>query len=540
MRSRLLALGLTTSLALIGLAPVAASAAPDETGPADGAAVTARAAARAGAVLTEAKQLFVDEASPADPTPEAAPEDRDATLVLRDLARRRDDLPTAAQRRTAARLLARPTNGTDIQGVDEPKYAAGAPVGDACDSHLCVHWVEQDTDGHDDSVSDDGDVQTVPAQVTRTLRTMQAVYAKEVGAMGYKAPLSDAAARTNGGDGRVDVYLADIGEQSLYGYCANDEARMTTRRVFAYCVLDNDYSPDEFGTDNTPIQNLQVTAAHEFFHAIQFAYDWNEDRWFMEGTAAWMEDEVYDSVNDNRQYFSQSQLRFPGTSLDFTDGDYQPYGAWVFWRFLSEWSGPGRSDDPTVIRRTWTLAQGARYSTAALAATLRERGSSFTAAYGVFGSWIRAPRTYFSEGTAYPAAPLSATRTLTAGSPGTGTLFRRTNHMAHTYVRFVPGASLRTGRLRVSANLPDLARGSVARVLIHRTDGRVVARAIRLARNGNGSRVVDFRRSAVRYVDLDLGNASTRFVCGSFSLLTCGGIPRDDGLRVGYAATAIR
>ena len=45
---------------------------------------------------------------------------------------------------------------------------------------------------------------------------------------------------------------------------------------------------------NSPIENLQFTAAHQFFHAIQFGYDAYEDAWFMEGTAAWIEDEVYD------------------------------------------------------------------------------------------------------------------------------------------------------------------------------------------------------------------------------------------------------
>ena len=47
-----------------------------------------------------------------------------------------------------------------------------------------------------------------------------------------------------------------------------------------------------------------MTAAHEFFHAVQFAYDAADDQWFMESTATWMEDEIYDDVNDNLQYLS--------------------------------------------------------------------------------------------------------------------------------------------------------------------------------------------------------------------------------------------
>ena len=57
-------------------------------------------------------------------------------------------------------------------------------------------------------------------------------------------------------------------------------------------------------TASQPINALRVTAAHEFFHAIQFAYDVKEDLWFMEGSATWVEDEVYDSINDNYQFLA--------------------------------------------------------------------------------------------------------------------------------------------------------------------------------------------------------------------------------------------
>lgn len=46
--------------------------------------------------------------------------------------------------------------------------------------------------------------------------------------------------------------------------------------VSAYCVVDNDYAVEEFGVRNTPLENLQVTVAHEYFHAVQFAYDFYE------------------------------------------------------------------------------------------------------------------------------------------------------------------------------------------------------------------------------------------------------------------------
>jgi len=45
---------------------------------------------------------------------------------------------------------------------------------------------------------------------------------------------------------------------------------------------------------NTPLDNIKVTAAHEFNHAIQFGYDYWEETWLMEATATWIEDDTAD------------------------------------------------------------------------------------------------------------------------------------------------------------------------------------------------------------------------------------------------------
>src|SRR4029453_5199034 len=106
---------------------------------------------------------------------------------------------------------------------------------------------------------------------------------------------------------------------------------------------------------------LRVTAAHEFFHAVQFAYDWKEDLWLMEGSAAWIEDEVYDGINDNRQYLAFSpigQTTF-WHALDWYHPNpsnplsLQVYGSWIFFRYLSE--RYSREIVRTIWRRAATI-----------------------------------------------------------------------------------------------------------------------------------------------------------------------------------------
>ena len=142
----------------------------------------------------------------------------------------------------------------------------------------------------------------IPDYVDQALATAENVWNSEVDTMGYRAPLSDATLHRPRPRRQARHLPQQPGRRSgLYGYCTSDDPGLNTPGTFtasAYCVVDNNYTERIF-RNHTPIQNLKVTLAHEFFHAVQFAYDIGEDTWLMEGTATWMEDQVYDG--DQRQ-----------------------------------------------------------------------------------------------------------------------------------------------------------------------------------------------------------------------------------------------
>ena len=73
--------------------------------------------------------------------------------------------------------------------------------------------------------------------VALNLTTMENVYEREVNQLGFRAPRGDG---SKGGDGKLDVYLKDLGT-GLYGYCAA-EFRKKARTASGFCVLDNDYA----------------------------------------------------------------------------------------------------------------------------------------------------------------------------------------------------------------------------------------------------------------------------------------------------------
>jgi hypothetical protein len=470
----------------------------------------------------------------------AEPDPREATLVLRDLVAKYGRL-SPAERITADSLLARPTDGASDPFQDGYTVTEAAPV---CGTNACFHYVTSTSDA---PATTDTDINGVPDWVDSTAAAFDVVWAKEITKYGYRQPKSDITSASHGPDGRIDVYLADVGADGLYGYCATDDPNAFDPNypyfdASAFCVVDNDMSPSQLQGGATGVPALQVTLAHEFFHAVQCAYDCFEDRWFSEGTATWMEDEVFDGVDDNRQYLRASQLNQPFVPLDLSDLRYSyVYGAWIWFRFLSE------SFDPSIIKRTWEFADGSsagqdQYSLQAIASAISDRDSQFRWAYADFGVWNDVPASTYSEGRSYRVPPYAKKHRITAGkSVQTGRLVM--DHLTQSYVGFLPRSGVSpTAKLLVAVDLPAYRSGSEASVVTISSNGRPKYFIIRLNQKGNGSVKVPFGKGKIDVVDLVITNASTRTSCWLDEALTysCAGVPKDDRLKYLYGARLLQ
>jgi hypothetical protein len=461
------------------------------------------------------------------------PNPRAATPILRDLAIRYRFL-RSTDRAQATAILARPSAKENWCDPARP---------------LCFHWATS------------GPNAASPADVADTEATVAGVYDLEVGTYGFQPPLPDTSSQGQSSSPETDIYLADVGADGLFGYCTTDDPNAFNQGyvyydVSAYCVVDEDFA--NFGSSQTRQEFRDVTAAHEFFHAIQFSYDWFEDLWLMEGTAMFMEGQFRPNVEDRIRYLANSVLTSPGTPVDRGAGGFE-YGAWIFWRFLVENMadpdvGPPAPTplNPLVIRQIWERADGSSdtdgggpdtagpddYSLQAARRVVAARGSSFRALFGKFARVNRTPARFYREGASYPHAPLSHTYYLGRTHRGTGWRSTRLRHLASRYYAFKPASNASSnGRLRVRVDLPRRWRGPEAYLLVRRTSGGWYVRKFALDSSGDGVRRVAFGRGTIREVDVVLTNASTRMRCGRATFYSCAGVGADDLLYYKFRAT---
>src|SRR3954469_8854558 len=270
----------------------------------------------------------------------------------------------------------------------------------ACSRHFCVHWVDQGLDAPD---LGDRNGDGVPDFVERVLKVAEHVHDVENGKLGGQEPRSDG--RRGGRNGKTDVYLSQIGGE-LFGYAAPDRGQATKqhripRRLHGYLVLDNDYSAFEFPRTK-PLSDLEVTFAHEYNHILQFGYDAYQDPWFAESTATWMEDQVYNGIDDYLRYVGRWgklwETPLPTSSI-------KEYGSAVWNQWLARHYGEA------VIRNAWAGAIDARpggFSVSSYERAIRAAGpSDFSRDFTRFAAAVAEWRTGegFRESRLFPNMP---------------------------------------------------------------------------------------------------------------------------------------
>jgi hypothetical protein len=390
------------------------------------------------------------------------------TPLLKQLALKLPGL-RGAERKRALGLLARPTQGQGSSNELEYETAEQKPV---CSDHYCVHWVKTTDDA---PPLTDANHNGVPDYVETMDAVFEAVYGVENVELGWRPPTSDGNRGCASGapancPGKTDVYIKEIGSQGIYGYAAPDPQQRSFSQA-AYLVMDDDYNAEQFPRyEGDPLQPMEVTAAHEYNHVLQFGYDTAQDTWMFESTATWMEDRVFTDVNDYLQYLtSWTQMTFVPLTYFSTDGNdplnVKVYGDSVWNRWLQTRYG----DD--TIRDAWASSRKTKpksFAPAAYNTALNARNASFYDAFATFATdtaeW-RASNTPFAEGVTFPdvdrAASDSSGRPITLTPDGVGAS-GTVSHTAYVLLDVEPKTGM--PQMRLAVNTPRGTRMAIALV----------------------------------------------------------------------------
>ena len=200
----------------------------------------------------------------------------------------------------------------------------------------------------------------------------ETVYSFFIDTLGYNPPVVDPNINHN----LYEIYIERL-PSYYFGITYTKNTNVANSACASFIKMRNNYTGSQF-SDHSELENIQVTAVHEFFHAIQFSYNCYERIWFMEATAVWSEDELYNDINDLYRYIPSW---FSNNNKAIDDESSHMYGSFIYFQYIDEHLG-----GPGTIKLCWEESQEMASpihdkSIDAINAALVNHGSSFEDAY---------------------------------------------------------------------------------------------------------------------------------------------------------------
>ncbi len=319
--------------------------------------------------------------------------------------------------------------------LDELPEPVASEVRGLRDRPVCMEYIETEHFRIHYDTTGTNKIYNWPNTAYRDAIAVAAEYCwdEETGTYGFNPPPSDGDdGDGGGGSAHYDIYVQAL--TGLYGYCQGSYYVPGTplNDATSFVVIENDYAGFGYGDRTLP---MKVTVAHEFNHACQYAHDVDEPTWYKECTAVWIEEEIYDDINDYRQYLA-SWFNTPYYSLDYDDpSGFRKYGSCVWNFFLTEFV------DPMIVPEIWVQCERSGPTFNMMDIVLTAHGTSLEEVFRNFGiwNWFTASRddgNHYREGQFFQMVPNTMTYGMFPVMGGSPFPTRLPDHMATNYVTF--------------------------------------------------------------------------------------------------------
>lgn len=256
-----------------------------------------------------------------------------------------------------------------------------------------IHYT---TEGSDRVNPEDSNRNRIPDFVERAAEYFDYSHSVIVDSLGFKPPAPDSS-----GKGKYfDIYLVALNR--AYGITYLEEVVPGSGSAYScYIEVDNDFA----GFQTPALPALRVTTAHEYFHAVQVGYYYRDDDvFFMEMCSTWMEDFIYDEVNDYLLYVNNffNNINYP---FYYTNNSWFEYASCLWIHMIV------KKYEADFIRKVWELIPK-QTAFSAIQQVLLKYNTTFNEELASFGLWnyftgSRANlNSYYSEGDLYPEVEL--------------------------------------------------------------------------------------------------------------------------------------
>ncbi len=221
-------------------------------------------------------------------------------------------------------------------GLSEEAFVRPTLANQVATTHFIIHWEDP----------------TTLTYAQNTANYAEYAYQEMCVELGWLVPPTDDG---RGGDNKYDIYLVD----KSYIDGSNGITQPEIIGNWTY-----EWSPSFVLIRNNILtfDTLQMITAHEFNHALQLAYtckDGSTDTWFLENTAVWMAEVIYNGppINYYLRYFygpdydKPDPLDSPQFGIHTSWGDglgWYNYAGFLWPKFLAEWTG-----DDAIVRKIW-------------------------------------------------------------------------------------------------------------------------------------------------------------------------------------------
>lgn len=249
--------------------------------------------------------------------------EEDAHMLVRRAHRMLDegDAPEDVQQQLSS-LLAAPSY---IENPDAPRAPSSEGPFELRTKHFRVFYFT----GGEHAAGADGDGDGVPDKAAWVASAFERAYQREVVEMGYPSPPDIPQYRVTLKRLRVNALTHPMRGKPGHTWC------------------EFNFAMREGGTEDQIRSKYRAVASHEFFHAVQALFNWNEEDWWVEGSADWMS-ELADPGNGFFRANSSLRQRRPEVGLASNE-PFFPYAGSLFAAYLT----PTAQHRPDLVQDVW-------------------------------------------------------------------------------------------------------------------------------------------------------------------------------------------